>query len=58
MNKTFELRWLETATEKVLQYRIKETVVDYSATNLRSGDYLQNQVWSPWFDVPTHKQGV
>lgn len=66
----FELRWLERETgrqlmnehgyyyreiERVLQYRIRETVTDYKLS-LDDGTYLTTTVWTAWTDVPTVRE--
>lgn len=60
-----ELRWLKVPTdrhldgttivqnfENVLQYRTKVDVVDYSATDPTTHDYVRRKEWSQWIDVP------
>ena len=51
-----ELRWYVRpgwdGPEKVLQYRQKQEVTNYS-TFLPNGSYLNEMVWSDWRDVPT-----
>jgi hypothetical protein len=51
-----ELRYLVRpgwdGPEKVLQYRIKSLVTDYSKTT-HTGDWIMDEVWGPWQDVPT-----
>lgn len=51
-----ELRWYVRpgwdGPEKVLQYRQKQDVTNYS-TLLPNGSYLTEMVWSDWRDVPT-----
>jgi hypothetical protein len=60
-----ELRWLKVPGrlhldgtsivqdyERVLQYRTKVEVVDYSATDPTTQNYVRRQEWSPWIDVP------
>jgi hypothetical protein len=50
-----ELRWYVRpgwdGPEKVLQYRQKQDVTNYS-TLLPNGSYLNEMVWSDWRDVP------
>jgi len=64
----FELRWLEKETgkrminelglaypetTKVLQYRQKIAVADYSRTlESGSGGFVQTQTWTEWKEVP------
>lgn len=60
-----ELRWLKIPTtrhldgtaivqdyERVLQYRTQVKVIDYSAVDPTTNDYVRRKVWSPWIDVP------
>lgn len=47
----FEMRWLTTGTEKVLQYRYQTEVTDYSAHNPTTGGFLKTQGWTEWQTV-------
>ena len=51
-----ELRYIirdgQDDPERVLQYRVKSKVTDYSK-NSPTGDWLTKEVWSEWQDVPT-----
>ena len=46
----FELRWLVRGTDRVLQYRQRITMDDY--TDLQNGVFGSKQEWSAWRDVP------
>lgn len=62
----FELRWLEKQTGKtlmnehgyyypetvrVLQYRNKQTVTDYSGVDPITSDFMKATIWTDWSDV-------
>ena len=47
----FEMRWLNTGTEKILQYRYQTEVTDYSAHNPTTGGFLKTQGWTEWQTV-------
>jgi hypothetical protein len=48
---TFELRWLERETERILQYRVKESITDYGSPR-QDGGHDVHRTWSEWTDVP------
>ena len=54
-----ELRWQKdewnpwTGLQRVLQYRTKYSVIDYSIQTPNTGDYGLKNVWSEWKTVPT-----
>lgn len=63
-----ELRWIERETgkwsmnenedyyqktERILQYRIKESFTDYTAHDYDGGSYKTSTRWSQWRDVET-----
>ena len=47
----FEMRWLTTNTEKVLQYRYETEITDYSAHHPSTGGFLRRQGWTEWVTV-------
>jgi len=47
----FEMRWLTTNTEKVLQYRYETEITDYSAHHPTTGGFLKIKGWSGWQTV-------
>jgi len=47
----FEMRWLTTGTEKVLQYRYQTEVTDYSAHHPTTGGFLKTPGWTEWQNV-------
>ena len=48
----FEMRWLVTLNEKVLQYRSETEITDYSTQNPRTGGFLRRAGWTEWQTVP------
>lgn len=68
----FELRWLERKTGKtlmnegghyydetvkILQYRNKQAVTDYSTMDPATGDFMRTTIWTDWREVPLFKEG-
>lgn len=53
----YEFRWLQTKSYKVLQYRFKEQVKDYTYTD-STGNFLTSMIWSEWTDVPTVNRSI
>jgi hypothetical protein len=49
---SFELRWLERETDRILQYRTKIVYTDYGIMEHSSTHYGERTMWSEWTDVP------
>lgn len=49
---SFELRWLERETGRILQYRTKIVYTDYGIMEHSGTHRGERTMWSEWTDVP------